>query len=178
MRKKLQVVSERVAFAIRQASAALAVIALGSLLLVVTLGVYSRLFLSASLISGHEELSGFLLIAVVFFGLPAAFHSGTFVRVSIVYERLPTMWKNVISYGLISATIAYAATMTYISVEMTWQNYIIGTVSLRGSNMHLYVPHLWLTLGVGLFLLYLVAEVTSAILRTEASQIRNVGDPQ
>ena len=146
-------------------SSALAALSLLLMVVIIVSGVAGRVFLGSPLVANHEELSGYLLVAFVFFGLPASFHSGVFVRVSAIFDKLARPSRRILTYGHVAVTAAYLITLAYFAWERTLMSKEFGSVSVGGSAMPIYVPQMAVAAGCTLFVVYVVAETITDLLR-------------
>ena len=145
-------------------SEAFAALALLLMLVVILGGVVGRTFLGSPLIENHEELSGYLLVGFVFFGLPASFESGAFVRVSLGFNRLPIKARARVEHGLLAIATLYLVVLAYFSWTLAVRSLHFGTVSVGGSGILLYVPQGLMAVGATLFCFYLAVKTVIAVL--------------
>ncbi len=100
--------------------------------------VFARSLFDSSL-AFAEEISQFLIVFVTFVGLGYAVSQGRHIRMTAIYDQLPTSWRKSLMLTIALTTSAMMFYLTYLSID-----YVLGTVRALGTvSPALQVP-LWL----------------------------------
>jgi TRAP-type C4-dicarboxylate transport system permease small subunit len=155
--------------AIRVITTALAGLSLAAILLIVTMGVLARFIPSISM-TNHEELAAYLLVSLVFFGLPSSFASGSFVRVSILFERFSPPVHRWVTLILTVIAVCYTSVLSWNAWQLVERTYSLGSISFGGSAIPLYLPQSAVSLGLSLFAAYLLVELPLQVLGADGAR--------
>lgn len=79
--------------------------------------------------TGSDEISGWLLAALTFCGFAHSLQAGAFIRVGVVMERLPNVWRRRVDMLGITLSTAFMAVVTYQIFAEWWD------VLWRGSTV-------------------------------------------
>jgi TRAP-type C4-dicarboxylate transport system permease small subunit len=96
---------------------------------------------------GADELAGYGMASVFFFGLGHAFRSGSFVRVSFVRARLsdtPALVLDAASYAI---AFAVSLILTYYTWQYVFDSYRFHVMSIGVPQVQLYIPQLCMAIG-------------------------------
>lgn len=118
-------------------------------------------------INGASEYSGYLMAASFFLSLPYAMSTGRHLKVDLIEDMLPRPLKRLIPIWAAFAGSLAVAYWFYYSVRMTWFSYVFGERSEGSDALPLWIPQLFLALGLGLFLASLVHKFISALVQKE-----------
>jgi len=124
----------------------------------ITFGVTMRYFFGRPQVF-VDELATFLLVVVVFCGLAHTFRSNGHITVDLLSSRLepgPRAWLRVITLLLGSSFVGIVAWQT---LEATLRAYRLGRVSVV-MLYPLWIPHLFMPLGLALLLLAMLVSLT------------------
>ena len=125
----------------------------------ITVSVFMRYMLSAPY-KHTEEISSYLLVAVVFFGLAYTLKERGHVRVELVVRHLPPGTRNTLArvtalVGLIWAIVLLAGVATL------WQKFLLGGGESFGLlHVALWIPVTPLVIGAIALLLQLIVEIS------------------
>jgi TRAP-type C4-dicarboxylate transport system permease small subunit len=141
---------------------ALAGIALAAITLMVTVEVVLRTFFSRSFMF-VDEVSGYLLVALAFFGATWALEAGGTMRVDFIYERLPKATQaamdilfDVVGFLLTALLTAYFVRFVASSIES-------GITSSGAIDTPLFIPQLSMVGGMGLMSVTLLLRALSRL---------------
>jgi TRAP-type C4-dicarboxylate transport system permease small subunit len=118
----------------------------------VTADVVSRRFLGFSLLIA-DEVTGYLLIAVTFLGAAYTLSAGGFVRMELVYRRLRGKGRWVVDISIHLVSLGYLAIIAYWLGVYVVSSYRSGVTSISIAQTPLYIPRLFILLGVLLLML-------------------------
>lgn len=121
--------------------------AVAGMLLLIVADVFSRWFLDRSvLVAG--EMSGYALVALIFLGLAYSDAKDRTIVITMFTELLPPRVRQVLSLiNLVAATL-FVAWLAWFTWQPVRQDMQIGTVSLAGSNMPVWIPEVLMPLGL------------------------------
>lgn len=130
------------------------------MILLVTVEVVSRRFFGFSLFFAYEY-SGYLLISITFMGAAFTLNTGGFTRMEIVYKRLKGKAFRIFDSLIYLVSLAYLLTIGYWLWIYVSNSYSSGVTSISIAQTPLYLPRLFMFLGVFL----LVLEVGRVLIR-------------
>jgi TRAP-type C4-dicarboxylate transport system permease small subunit len=130
--------------------------------------VFARRVLGSPILA-TDEVSGYLLLAIVFLGLAYTMKTGGHIRADIVLAHVPPRRRQ----GLEALATVLALVFTLALLGGTWalvaEYYRHGTLSFRYLQIPLWVPGLLPVVGAGLLALQLVAQLLQALSRVSGS---------
>lgn len=142
----------RFAYKISTVSGWVAGFALACICLLVTVEILLRSIAGRSTLIA-EEMSGYLNVAVVFFGLSYALTRGAFIRVNIVYGMLTGWAKRFADWYIVLASLAYFVVVLFYMVKYTIYSYNFHIISTNISSTPQYIPQSLIIIGsIGLLL--------------------------
>jgi len=106
-----------------------------------------------------EEVSSYLLVAVVFFGLAYTLKERGHVRVELVMLRLRPHIRRILARTTAAVGLVWAAVLL-VGVTTLWQKYLVhGSESYGLLHVPLWIPVTPLVIGAMTLLIQLVVEV-------------------
>lgn len=132
--------------------------------ILITIEILGRYFFGFSLLV-VDEWSGYLLVMVTFLGLAYTMQTKGFLQIEFLLNRLSRRKRNLFNLFLILLALVYSFIIGWKLILYTWSNYSAGTVSVSISQTPLYIPQLFMPLGVALLILQLINEAVRSILR-------------
>jgi TRAP-type C4-dicarboxylate transport system permease small subunit len=140
-------------------TAAMAVSAAATVLMtgLITVEVIGRsVFRVSTLVS--DEMSGYLLVVLTFFGLADSLRSGSFIRVEFLYDRLSGSGaRRWLDGALLLAALGYTGFLAYHFWAFVGESYRFGTTSVYFTRTPLWIPQLFMAAGTSLLLLTIAA---------------------
>jgi TRAP-type C4-dicarboxylate transport system permease small subunit len=130
------------------------------MIVLVTFEVVSRRFLGFSLYFSYEY-SGYLLIAITFMGAAFTLHAGGFTRMEVLYDRFKGKAHFILDFLIYIVAFAYLLVIAYWLWIYVADSYSSGITSISIAQTPLYIPRVFMFLGVAL----LVLEVGSILIR-------------
>lgn len=115
--------------------------------LLVAVSVVMRYFFNAP-IEGVDELSGYLLIMIVYMGLGYSFKEGAFIRADIVYGRLHDRSKLVVDVLIHLVAIAFLLIVDFYFWQQVSYSLESRTASVGTLHMPLYLPQGIMAIGM------------------------------
>ena len=133
--------------------------------------VFCRSVLDFSLMF-TEEIAGYLLVAIVFLGMPVALSRGALFRVEFVLNRLPAgafRWVQLV-FNLLSLGVSLILLWQMFRLVIdSWERKIAAPTVLATP---LYIPQIFMVLGLFTLVLVLVLHLSQPVQET-----RNEGAP-
>lgn len=122
-----------------------------SVLLVLAEIVARWVFNGSTLIS--VEYSSYLLIVTTFLGLAYTQRTGQMIQVDVVYGALSPRrkaWADALRH---SVALVYGAIAVWYVADFTWRSYTLGQVAPTLTRTPLYLPQLFMVIGMALLAL-------------------------
>lgn len=129
-----------------------------ALTILITAGVVSRRVLGAPLLA-VDEISGYLLLAIVFLGLGYTMKAGGHIRSDVLLAHVPAGVRGALE--MLATLLALAFTMALLAGawSIVAEYYRRGTLSFKYLQIPLWIPASLLLVGVAVLLLQLVASL-------------------
>ena len=127
------------------------------LTLLIAAGVFSRRVLGSPLLS-VDEVSGYLLLAIVFLGLAHTMKAGGHIRSDIVLAHVPAGVRGGLEVLATLLAFLFALALAGGNWVLVAEYYGRGTLSFKYLQIPLWIPASLLVVGVILLLLQLVAQ--------------------
>jgi TRAP-type C4-dicarboxylate transport system permease small subunit len=135
----------------------------------VTVEVLARSLASVSTLIA-DEMAGYLLVVLTFFGLAESLRAGAFIRVEFVDHWLGARARRRLETVLLVVALAYTVFLAWEFWRLVAQSYRFGSTSLQVSRTPLWIPQTCMAIGTSILALQLVAEtlrrLASEALRT------------
>lgn len=147
-----------------------------AMMLVIGAGVFGRAVFGRNLIVGHEEIAGYLLAALVAFGLAASFASGSFVKVEIAYNKLPLMIQSVLLTVFTGILVIILAIMVYETYLLSMQSFNYGTRSIGSTEIMIWIPQSIFSIGLFVFFLHLIATMIQLFNRNSHETLNSAAE--
>jgi TRAP-type C4-dicarboxylate transport system permease small subunit len=141
------------------AAAALAAVATLALTLMVTAGVAARRVFNAPFLF-VEELSGYVVLGIVFLGLAATLKAGGHIRVDIVLGRTAGGVRTALQVGCLLAAAVWAGFVVAGAVRLLDEYWTQGVRSFAYLQTPLWIPAAVMLAGAVLLLLQILALLT------------------
>jgi TRAP-type C4-dicarboxylate transport system permease small subunit len=110
-----------------------------------------------------DEWSGYLLVIVTFLGLAYTMKTKGFLQIDFLINGLSQRSRHLFNIFLVLIALAYSFVIGWKLVIYTWLNYSTGAVSVSISQTPLYIPQLFMPLGIFLLVLELIREAITSI---------------
>lgn len=138
----------------RLAAAALAVsaVAVAVMAVLVTVEVLVRSFAGISTLVA-DEMAGYLLVVVTFFGLADSMKAGAFIRVEFLDTWLSPAGRRLTTTVLLAVALAYTLLLGWHFWLLVAQSYRFGSTSLQVSRTPLWIPQACAAVGTSILAL-------------------------
>lgn len=97
-----------------------------------------------------DELSGYLLVLLTFFGANHALRTGSLLRVDIFYNRMSKRGRRWADATFDLVCCLFCAILTYYFGRLVWSSIVNDVVSSTMANTSLFIPQLAMPLGTAL----------------------------
>lgn len=124
----------------------LGILCLAGMLVIVALAVVGR-FLGLWVIIGADEISGYLMAALVFFGFAHTVRSGGFIRVDALLKRASGWRRRALEVLLHLIALAFVCLLIFCLWRFVAETYRFEVTSIGLLRIPLYVPQVVLVLG-------------------------------
>ena len=134
------------------------------LTVLIAVGVFSRRALGSPLLA-VDEVSGYLLLAIVFLGLAHTMKAGGHIRADIVLVHVPAGVRGRLEVLATLLALLFALTLLVGNWALVAEYYGRGTLSFKYLQIPLWIPGSLLVVGVVLLVLQLVARFLRQVAR-------------
>lgn len=134
-----------------------------ALTLLIAAGVFARRVLGSPLLA-VDELSGYLLLTIVFLGLAYTMKTGGHIRSDILLAHVPPGARHGLEVAAILLALVFAAALLAGTWLIVAEYYQRGTLSFKYLQIPLWIPASLLVVGVALLVLQLVASLLRRLL--------------
>jgi TRAP-type C4-dicarboxylate transport system permease small subunit len=110
-----------------------------------------------------DEWSGYLLVIVTFLGLAYTLKTKGFLQIEFFLNRLSPRLRSIFNAVLILLALLYSLVIQYKLIVHVWSSYTTGQVSISISQTPLYIPQLFMPVGMSLLILQLIKEGAHAV---------------
>jgi TRAP-type C4-dicarboxylate transport system permease small subunit len=137
-------------------AAALAALCMVALLVMVMLGVVSRLLHFH--VPGTDAYAGYLMAGAGFLALAHTLKRGEHIRVTLLLSALKGRAKRALELWALAAASALAGLMAFYSVRLAWQSHTFNDISTGNDATPLWLPQLAMAAGTLVLLVAFVDE--------------------
>jgi TRAP-type transport system small permease protein len=146
---------------------AVAVVATALMTVIITVEVIGRSFFSFSTLVS-DEMSGYLLVILTFFGLADTLRSDSFIRVGLLYERFSPDARRRLDAALLLIALGYTAFLSYHFWRFAADSYRFGTTSTYFTRTPIWIPQACMATGTSLLILAILAALVQRLSTSEA----------
>ncbi|MDO9286593.1 MAG: TRAP transporter small permease [Aquabacterium sp.] len=136
--------------------AALAALCMLALLVMVMLGIVSRLLHFH--VPGTDAYAGYLMAAAGFLALAHTLKRGEHIRVTLLLSALKGRAKRALELWALGAASALAGLLALYSVRLAWQSHAFNDISTGNDATPLWLPQLAMAAGTLVLLVAFVDE--------------------
>jgi TRAP-type C4-dicarboxylate transport system permease small subunit len=154
---------ERVLNIVKKWTLNLAMLALAVMTSLVGIEVFLRMFKTSTLIA--DEYSGYFMVVIIFLGAIASFSDGKFVQMTALKEKFSKNLNIFFDFIFKIILIGYLCFLGVFIWEMNWNSIKFDSRSFSVMRTPLYIPQLFMSIGLLLFIIFLVSEFFVKILQ-------------
>lgn len=136
----------RVGAAISRIGLWLSILCLAGMLMIIVLAIVGR-FLGLWAIIGADEIAGYLMVALVFFGFAHTVRAGGFIRVDALLKRASGWRRRALEAVLHLIALAFVCLLVFHLWRFVAESYRFEVTSIGLLRIPLYVPQVVLVLG-------------------------------
>ena len=126
-----------------------------------------------SQIPSVDEFAGYSLAASSFLGLAYSFRCGSHIRVTLFTDRLSGSAQRIILIAVLLFALAMIGTWGYNAVHLVYESWLFKEVSTGIIKYPLWIPQMFMGLGVILFCLALLEDLVRVIRGEEPNFEKN-----
>jgi TRAP-type C4-dicarboxylate transport system permease small subunit len=110
-------------------------------------------------IRGTDAYAGYSMAAASFFALAHTLKRGEHIRVTLILQRLPPLWRRRFELGCLALAVFLTAIFAWFSWSMTWWSYEFNAISDAQDKTPLWIPQLSMAIGVTVLFIAFVDEL-------------------
>ena len=143
--------------------------------LLVAASVATRYLFRAPLV-GVDELSGYLMVVLVYFGLAYSLRTGAFIRVDNLYRLTTGRLRRALDLLVHSLALLYGIVLVVYFWQQATQSYALHSRSIGLLQTPLYVPQGAMALGMALFAFQALVGLLRVLAGEQGAMIVAAGD--
>jgi len=129
-----------------------------ALVALVAVEVTARLVFNVSF-DVTDEISGYLLVAIVFLSVPICLGEGALLRVDFIIKSLPERLRLYFEFIFDVMSLIFTIVFTYELMMIVISSYNRGMVSLSSLRLPLWIPQSTMPIGAGFLALALLRQI-------------------
>lgn len=116
------------------------------------------------LIRGADDLVAWCTAATTFLGLPYAFSRGAHVRVELVLGRVSGQARRHAELVALAIALPLTGYFAWFSIDMVWESYIYGELSMGQLVVPMWIPQLGLAIGAAILFVVVLDSVLTTLI--------------
>lgn len=96
---------------------------------------------------GLDAYAGYGIAAALFLAMPGTLQKGEHIRVTLVLQRLPAVWRAALEWWSLGAGVLLAAALAGYSVKLVWVSHLTNDISQGSDATPLWLPQIGMALG-------------------------------
>ena len=128
-------------------------------------------------VSWSAEFAGYAMAASSFMGLAYTLNSGGHIRVNLLADRLPTSWQRWLERLCLAMASGIVGFFAWYCVAMTYDSYQFNEMGQGIIAVPLWMPQLWMALGVACLWLALVDNLITHLMNETTQYPRDGTQP-
>lgn len=110
-----------------------------------------------------EEITGYLLVFIVFFGLAYSLKIGAHIRTDVLTRYAPAWLKHYLEVAACVLGLVFATIFTVAGWQLVIKNYIHGTIDFGSLMTPIWIPMTMVGIGATLFLVQFIVMLVRLI---------------
>ena len=155
---------ERLTDAVAWLGAAIATVLVLVTLVTVGYSVFKRYVLGTP-VTWTDELSGYLVVAMVMLGAAEALRRGDHISVDLITSKIHGRTKHWLGLWSLAAVALFSAAIIYSSVLMVRFSYDFGIYSEGYLELSMWIPQAFLLTGAGLLLVVSLTRIMTLLFK-------------
>jgi TRAP-type C4-dicarboxylate transport system permease small subunit len=100
---------------------------------------------------GLDAYAGYAIAAALFLALPGTLQRGEHIRVTLLLQRLPAVWRGLLEWWSLLAGAALTGFLAFYATRLVWLSWQTHDISQGSDATPLWLPQIGMALGcVGL----------------------------
>ena len=128
-------------------------------------------------VSWSAEFAGYAMAASSFMGLAYTLNTGGHIRVNLLADRLPTSWQRWLERLCLVMASGIVGFFAWYCVAMTYDSYQFNEMGQGIIAVPLWIPQLWMALGVACLWLALVDNLLTHLMNETTQYPRDGTQP-
>jgi TRAP-type C4-dicarboxylate transport system permease small subunit len=128
-------------------------------------------------VSWSAEFAGYAMAASSFMGLAYTLNTGGHIRVNLLADRLPTSWQRWLERLCLLMASGIVGFFAWYCVAMTYDSYQFNEMGQGIIAVPLWMPQLWMALGVACLWLALVDNLITHLMNETTQYPRDGTQP-
>jgi TRAP-type transport system small permease protein len=134
----------------------LCVLAVAVMVLMISVGVFTRYVLSYSL-RNVDEIAGYLLVIIVYFGAAYTHRKDMHIRVPVVVDELPAQIRKFFEIAMeIVALFFVLVVLVWLAYDLCLQSYQMGSIYNSSLETPMWIPQMIIPLGSSVFAIEII----------------------
>jgi TRAP-type C4-dicarboxylate transport system permease small subunit len=123
--------------------------------------VFGRYVLHAPIV-GAEEIMVFFMVGIVFLGFPRVMWEGRHIRMDILTNYLPPVWRRALEFFIALVSIVAGGILIYLAAPVILHLAAFDERS-EAANVPLWIPQAMIPVGFFLMILVIVARLFAPV---------------
>ena len=132
-------------------------------MMVITVADVLVRYLTPTNVPGSYEYVSLLFVLVIYLGLAYAQRENSHIAIDALYSRLPRRWRKLLQFLQLSAFLVFAATLTWYSAAITWDNYVLGDTILGAIAVVTWPSRMTISIGFLVLSLRFLIQLTNLV---------------
>ena len=128
-------------------------------------------------VTWSAEFAGYAMAASSFMGLAYTLNTGGHIRVNLLADRLPTSWQRWLERLCLLMASGIVGFFAWYCVAMTYDSYQFNEMGQGIIAVPLWMPQLWMALGVACLWLALVDNLVTHLMNETTQYPRDGTQP-
>jgi TRAP-type C4-dicarboxylate transport system permease small subunit len=133
-------------------------------MVLITTDVIARNIFKRSLLIS-DEVSGYLLVVMTFFGISYSLRSGSLLRIEFLLFSLPKRLRGIVDVLFDLAALAVCVLLLWSMIRFTWITWQREAIAPTLIETPLWIPQLAMPLGMLILVIAFLLELRGSILR-------------
>jgi len=133
------------------------------MMILVGLDVVLRNLMNISIMIS-DEISGYLLVAFIFFGVTFAMRTGALLRIDFIYSKMRGYFKHIVDIILYVVTLAYTLILLKYSFIFVQNSFNFKTTSNSMLRVPMWIPQSVIVIGLFVLALQISISLIASIL--------------
>ena len=116
-------------------------------MMVITVADVIVRYLTPTNVPGSYEYVSLLFVLVIYLGLAYAQRMNSHIAIDALYSKLPRRWRKFLQFLQLSTFLLFAATLTWYTAAITWDNYVLGDTILGAISVVTWPSRLTISIG-------------------------------